>query len=370
MSDLPWVRFFPSDWLAGTRGMSAAETGIYITLIATMYERGEPIPEDTKRLARLCGASNSAFKQALEILIDEGKIDRVEGGLWNRKVEKECKNRSEKSEMARNAGIKSGRVRQERNADLRKRRLADAKKVGTHTPQEWTALLAACGGKCVKCDSADSIEKDHIKPIYQGGSDGIENLQPLCRSCNAGKGPDNTDYRPDNWEGRFAEIISVLGGNIEEIQSQNTTSVQPERNGRSTNHNHNHNHSLKEEKNTKKENPDLIAFKSHFSTIDEGQLNDFIKLRRSKRAMMTDRSGQLFLKDCEQCGMSVSEAIDMCISRNWITVKPEYFNGKQFAKPQSQDRSGVIGIAMEMVENEQKANFGGNVELLSSRRKD
>ncbi len=72
MSEMPWVRFFPSDWLGGTRGMGAAETGIYITLVATMYERCEPIPEDHKRLSRLCGASNSAFKKALEDLVSEG----------------------------------------------------------------------------------------------------------------------------------------------------------------------------------------------------------------------------------------------------------------------------------------------------------
>jgi uncharacterized protein YdaU (DUF1376 family) len=103
MSELPWVRFFPSDWLGGTRGMSAAETGIYITLIATMYERGEPIPEDHKRLARLCGASNAAFKSALETLINEGKIERVDGGLWNERVGKESEFRSEKSQVGRQA---------------------------------------------------------------------------------------------------------------------------------------------------------------------------------------------------------------------------------------------------------------------------
>jgi len=103
MSEMPWVRFFPSDWLAGTRGMSAAETGIYITLVASMYERGEPIPEDHARLARLCGASNSTFKSALETLVSEGKIMRVEGGLWNDRVEKESVYRSEKSEVGKQA---------------------------------------------------------------------------------------------------------------------------------------------------------------------------------------------------------------------------------------------------------------------------
>ena len=101
MSDLPWVRFFPSDWLAGTRGMTATETGIYITLIASMYERGEPLPEDMGRLARLCGASIAVFKATLIMLVDEGKIIRVEGGLWNNRVGRESDLRDEKSEVAR-----------------------------------------------------------------------------------------------------------------------------------------------------------------------------------------------------------------------------------------------------------------------------
>ena len=38
MSESPWIKFYPSDWLAGTRGMSATEAGVYINLIAMMYE--------------------------------------------------------------------------------------------------------------------------------------------------------------------------------------------------------------------------------------------------------------------------------------------------------------------------------------------
>jgi uncharacterized protein YdaU (DUF1376 family) len=97
MSKARWIRFFPSDWLAGMRGMTAVETGVYITLIMSMYERGEPIPEDHARLARLCGASNSAFKCALDTLM--GKIVRVEAGRWNDRVEKEQVYLSEKSEV-------------------------------------------------------------------------------------------------------------------------------------------------------------------------------------------------------------------------------------------------------------------------------
>jgi uncharacterized protein YdaU (DUF1376 family) len=101
MSDYPWVRFFPSDWLGSTRGLSAAEAGIYINLLANMYERLAPLTDDTSRLARLCGASNSSFKATLERLEAEGKIVRKDGGLWNDRVEKEIAYRSEKSEVGK-----------------------------------------------------------------------------------------------------------------------------------------------------------------------------------------------------------------------------------------------------------------------------
>lgn len=101
MSDLPWFRFFASDWLTGTRGMSAAEAGIYITLIASMYDQAEPLVDDPKRLARLCGATPTVFKATLKILIHEGKITRGENGLWNDRVETELNFREGKSQAAR-----------------------------------------------------------------------------------------------------------------------------------------------------------------------------------------------------------------------------------------------------------------------------
>ena len=101
MSTITHVRFYPSDWLSGTRGLTAAETGIYITLIALMYERAGPITEDAARLARLCGASNSLFAKALGALLDGGKLTRVDGGLFNLRVAKEIGYVMEKSGVAR-----------------------------------------------------------------------------------------------------------------------------------------------------------------------------------------------------------------------------------------------------------------------------
>lgn len=101
MSESPFVQFYPSDWLAGTRGLSAAETGIYITLIAMMYEREAPLNMSADRLARLCGATKPAFEKALAALTDQGKIDATDAGLWNGRVEIELKKRAEKRESAK-----------------------------------------------------------------------------------------------------------------------------------------------------------------------------------------------------------------------------------------------------------------------------
>lgn len=91
---------------------------------------------------------------------------------------------------------------------LRRERMEAARALGTHTEAEWTALVAYCGGRCVRCSSAESVQKDHIKLVARGGSDSIENLQPLCRRCNCGKSLDDTDHRPPGWRVAVLEAAS------------------------------------------------------------------------------------------------------------------------------------------------------------------
>ena len=83
------------------------------------------------------------------------------------------------------------------NREIRANRLKLARQKGTHTKKEWQ-LMKEFFGVCVKCMGSHgyvNLERDHIKPLYQGGSDSIRNIQPLCAKCNAGKGPDEFDYR-------------------------------------------------------------------------------------------------------------------------------------------------------------------------------
>jgi len=75
-------------------------------------------------------------------------------------------------------------------ADSRKRRVLKMNCEGTHIIGEWELLKKQYGHKCPCCGKLEpeiKLEEDHIIPLIKGGSDYIENIQPLCRSCNAKK---------------------------------------------------------------------------------------------------------------------------------------------------------------------------------------
>ena len=84
------------------------------------------------------------------------------------------------------------------SSKLRKRRLDAAKLKGTHTDDEWQLMKEYFNNTCVRCAGASGlikVGKDHIMPLYQGGSDSIKNIQPLCARCNSSKGSENIDHR-------------------------------------------------------------------------------------------------------------------------------------------------------------------------------
>lgn len=88
-----------------------------------------------------------------------------------------------------------------------------ARELATHTVLEWELMKLICGPTCLRCKTEGRrMEKDHITPVSQGGSDGIWNLQPLCARCNCSKGRENIDYRPDAWWDRMAAVEAIATG--------------------------------------------------------------------------------------------------------------------------------------------------------------
>lgn len=189
------------DYAKDTRHLSLLEHGAYCLLLDYYYSTEKPIPDD--RCERIAGARTEEEIAAVRSVLKEFFIK--DGDVWrNKKADEVIAEAASKSAKARaSAAAKWG---ESGAAATRSQRLAAARAIATHTKAEWLALVDACGNACVRCGAA-GVVKDHIIPIYQGGSDGIDNLQPLCKSCNSSKGPENKDFRPPDWRERLLERL-------------------------------------------------------------------------------------------------------------------------------------------------------------------
>lgn len=54
-------------------------------------------------------------------------------------------------------------------------------------PWKRQAVYRRDGYRCVECGAEGELSIDHVVAIRDGGTNNIENLQTLCRTCNQAK---------------------------------------------------------------------------------------------------------------------------------------------------------------------------------------
>ena len=91
-------------------------------------------------------------------------------------------------------------------ASINCRRTRKSMAGGGYTPAEFKSLISHYDNKCLCCGRNDvKLTADHVIPVVKGGSSNIDNIQPICQSCNSRKGDRIIDYRPSSGLGRWIQ---------------------------------------------------------------------------------------------------------------------------------------------------------------------
>ena len=230
-----WSKFWWQDWQReiALKLCCMAARGLWMEMLCLAHE-GEPVGHVTvngkaptdRQLATMVGASEKEVSRLIKELESNGVFSRTPDGIiYCRRMVRDAGTSQSGAEHVRKKWGEG-----EEQGKSRSSRLSAARRKGTHTPEEWQAMLDVIGPTCLRCDrpagdNGSGLVKDHIVPVYQGGSDGIENIQPLCRSCNAAKGPDTTDHRPEGWRKRLGQRLGECLG-VDQMMPRSTPSPQ------------------------------------------------------------------------------------------------------------------------------------------------
>jgi len=130
-------------------------------------------------MSKLKGGAGSIYQRGDGMWCGAVEFGRVDGKR-NRKV---ITSKNRETVEARILELVADRA----PVKTRKEHMADARLIATHTPNEWYAKVRASAKTCRYCDTNLSIfntVKDHMIAVETGGSDGIDNVQPICWECN------------------------------------------------------------------------------------------------------------------------------------------------------------------------------------------
>ena len=79
VNSLPYLQFYPTDYLSDTQHLTTVEHGAYFLLILNYWQRGGPLPDDDKRLAGIVKLPIEQWLNARSTVVE---FFAVENGTW------------------------------------------------------------------------------------------------------------------------------------------------------------------------------------------------------------------------------------------------------------------------------------------------
>jgi hypothetical protein len=146
-------------------------------------------PEEVGKSSRAWRDANPELAKLAEKRWVEANRKRITAGQkrWREQHPEAFREIQNRWQAANPENVRMGR------RNRRARKLATGGKI---LGNEWVALVASYGNRCLCCGATDGLTLDHVQPIARGGAHNLSNAQPLCRSCNSRKGTQAWDYRP------------------------------------------------------------------------------------------------------------------------------------------------------------------------------
>lgn len=175
MGDSPFIKFYPSDFLGGTSGLSPAERGVYITLLCLIYEADGSIKRNDSRLARCCGAPKAAFIRIIDGLIAQGKITQIGDMISNKRAEKAIVDRTNRTQIATHAAKQRWGAQTEKTQQNQRK-------------NDAPAMPGQCVGDASQNQSQNQIDTNvSITPLPPKGDDRFDDFWASVPK-KAGKG--------------------------------------------------------------------------------------------------------------------------------------------------------------------------------------
>jgi 5-methylcytosine-specific restriction endonuclease McrA len=171
------------------------------------------ISAETRKKMIATRKKNNSYKHSEETkikigLANKGKISKLRG----RKISEEVRRKISKSHIGMHHSVETRLKMKERCGEKgprwkggitsnkeyvswlknKRNRIIKRLKIDglTHSFGEWELLKKQYGNTCPCCHKSEpeiKLTEDHIIPLSKGGSDLIENIQPLCLKCNIKK---------------------------------------------------------------------------------------------------------------------------------------------------------------------------------------
>ena len=117
----PWFKFYPQDWMAGTRSMTLEQRGAYMDCLCILHSFDRPIVDgDWKWLGHQLHVSSRKAKALIEQLIQLQKLIRTNHGIDNERSRKARLARHDDRKRKQEAALK--RERKVRETSVKKSR--------------------------------------------------------------------------------------------------------------------------------------------------------------------------------------------------------------------------------------------------------